>query len=223
MGGRLMLSKAIFCDFDGTITEQEIFVALMRHFAPGAAAQVLPEIYAQRLGLREGLPRILEGIPSQRWPEMEDFVRGTALRPGLEHLLASARQAAVPFIVVTGGFTRMAEIVLEPYRADIHAIHGLEVDCSGPTLRVFSPWQDAHELVAKRQVLAHYQPRTALCIGDSITDLRVARDCPLVCARDRLAQYLQEEGKAFIPFETLDDVNAALAARGWWKEGADAP
>ncbi|PKY12131.1 HAD family hydrolase [Acidithiobacillus marinus] len=213
-----MFAKAIFCDFDGTITETEIFVALMRHFAPESAAAILPEIYAQRLSLREGLPRVLEGIPSRRWPEMEDFVRDTALRPGLPALLDAARRAEVPFIVVTGGFTRMAEIVLAPYRRAIHAIHGLEVDVSGPTLRVFSPWQDAQELVAKRQVLDHYHSATAVCIGDSITDLRVARDCPLVCARDRLAQYLEAEGKAFIPFETLDDVNTALAKQGWWQE-----
>ncbi len=217
-----MLARAIFCDFDGTITEQEVFVALMRHFAPEAAALVLPEIYARRLSLREGLPRVLDTIPARCWPEMEDFVRGAVLRPGLDGLLAAAQGAGVPFIVVTGGFTRMAEIVLAPYRAAIHAIHGLEADVSGPTLRVFSSWQDPQELVAKVQVLAHYQPQNAVCIGDSITDLRVALDCPLVCARDRLAQYLAEAGKAFIPFETLNEVNAALAARGWWKETAHA-
>ncbi|MHB1882964.1 MAG: HAD-IB family phosphatase, partial [Acidithiobacillus sp.] len=72
------MQRAIFCDFDGTITEAEVFVALMRHFAPETAAQVLPEIYAQRLTLRDGLPQVLGTIPSRRWPELEDFVRDTA-------------------------------------------------------------------------------------------------------------------------------------------------
>ncbi|MGE4531122.1 MAG: HAD-IB family phosphatase [Acidithiobacillus sp.] len=215
------MHRALFCDFDGTITETEVFVAMMQHFAPEAAARVLPEIYAQRLTLREGLPLVLDSIASQRWPEMEAFVRNTTLRPGLAGLLTRAKQAGIPFIVVTGGFTRMAEIVLNPFRADIHAIHGLEVDTSGPTLRVFSPWQDSQELVAKVQVVQHYHPDTAVCIGDSITDLRVALQCPLVCARDRLAQYLAHEGKPFIPFDTLEDVNIALHDRGWWQGGVD--
>ncbi|MBN6740473.1 HAD-IB family phosphatase [Acidithiobacillus sp. MC6.1] len=217
MGAGLM-QRAIFCDFDGTITEAEVFVALMRHFAPEAAARVLPEIYAQRLTLRDGLPQVLGTIPSRHWPELEDFVRDTALRPGLVGLLAHAKKAGIPFIVVTGGFTRMAEIVLAPYRQEIYAIHGLEVDGTGEWLRVFSPWQDDHELVAKAAVIAHYHPEDAVCIGDSITDLRVARQCPLVCARDRLAEYLREEGRTFLPFDDLRDVSAALAQRGWWQE-----
>ena len=216
------MQRAIFCDFDGTIARSEVFVALMRHFAPQAAARILPEIYAQRLTLRDGLPQVLGTIPSWRWPELEDFVRDTEIRPGLDGLLAHANQANIPFIVVTGGFRRMAEIVLAPYRQEIYAIHGLEADTTGEWLRVSSPWQDDHELVAKAAVVAHYHPRDAVCIGDSITDLRVARQCPLVCARDRLAEYLRAEGRDFLPFDDFADVSAALDQRGWWREPAHA-
>ncbi|MGC8504179.1 MAG: HAD-IB family phosphatase [Acidithiobacillus sp.] len=207
----------VFCDFDGTISEEEVFVGLMRHFAPAAAARILPEIYAQRLTLRQGLPMVLESIPSGAWPAMEDFVRGSTLRPGFAAFLSHLRAAGVPLIVVTGGFVEMSRIVLGPLAAKVTAIHGLEADRSGPFLRVHSAWEDDVELVAKPLILTHYHPDEAVCIGDSITDLRMARVCPQVFARDRLAEYLRKEDRPFVPFADFFDVDRAVGQR-WWPE-----
>ena len=213
------MKRMVFCDFDGTISEVEVFVALMRHFAPAAAARILPEIYAQRLTLREGLPIVLETIPSSAWPAMEDFVRGNnTLRPGFEAFLSHLQAAGVPLVVVTGGFVEMARLILGHLAAEVTAIHGLEADRSGPFLRVHSAWEDDVELVAKPLILAHYHPDEAVCIGDSITDLRMARVCPQVFARDRLAEYLQQEGRPFVPFTDFFDIDRAMGQR-WWPEG----
>ncbi|MGC8467281.1 MAG: HAD-IB family phosphatase [Acidithiobacillus sp.] len=206
-----MSGRWIFCDFDGTIVEDEIFVALLRRFAPAESERVLPEIYALRLSLRDGLRRILETIPSDAWPQMEDFVRSSArLRHGFAEFAQKAQATGWSLAVVTGGFQAMAELVLEPFRSAIAAVHGLEVDRSGAFLRPFSPWEGGGELVSKPAVYAHYAPDTAICIGDSVTDLALARQCPRVFARDRLAEYLQREDRAWERFDTFFDILPAL-------------
>lgn len=47
------MKRIVFCDFDGTITIEETLVAVLKKFVPEVAAQLLPEIYAQRVTLRE--------------------------------------------------------------------------------------------------------------------------------------------------------------------------
>lgn len=208
-----MAERLIFCDFDGTILVEEIFRDLLREFAPAVTARILPEILALRTSLRDGLSEILASIPSRQWPEMEAFVvEHSHLRAGFTEFLDALPSLRWELLVVTGGFTRMAELVLAPLRDRIRAIHGMEVDLSGPTLRVFSPWQDAEELVVKKAIYAHYAPTEALCIGDSVTDLRLARVCPRVFARNGLIDYLAAEGRGYTPFEDFYDVLRALEA-----------
>ncbi|MEY2342578.1 haloacid dehalogenase-like hydrolase [Acidithiobacillus sp. IBUN Pt1247-S3] len=209
-----MAEKLIFCDFDGTILVEEIFHDLMQQFAPEASARVLPEIFALRTTLQAGLREVLGTIPSSRWPEMEAFVtQNSHLRAGFPELLAALPRLGWSLLVVTGGFTRMAERVLAPLRAQIQAIHGLEIDLSGPHLRVFSPWEDDEELVVKRAIYAQYHPQAAICIGDSVTDLRLARECPRVFARDRLLGYLRNEQRPCTPFQDFFDILHALEAQ----------
>ncbi len=206
-----MAEQLIFCDFDGTILEEEIFHDLLRHFAPAATSRILPQILALQISLHQGLSEILATIPSQRWPELERFVVDNShLRAGFEEFLQALPGLGWSLLVVTGGFTRMAELLLAPLRGQIRAIHGLEVDLSGPFLRVYSRWEDAQELVVKRAIYAQYHPDAAICIGDSTTDLRLARDCPRVFARDRLVEYLRAEGRPFTPFQDFYDILHAL-------------
>ncbi|MCE5387515.1 MAG: HAD-IB family phosphatase [Acidithiobacillus sp.] len=208
-----MADRLIFCDFDGTILVEEIFRELLTHFAPKPAARILPEILALRVSLREGLAAILGTIPSHRWPEMESFVQENShLRAGFPEFLEALPRLGWELLVVTGGFTSMAELVLRPLRSQILAIHGLEVDLGQPFLRVHSPWEDQEELVAKKRVYDHYAPREALCIGDSVTDLRLARQCPKVFARNGLIEYLERERLPFTPFVDFWDLLRALEA-----------
>ncbi len=208
-----MSGSLVFCDFDGTIIQEEIFVELLRRFAPEASERVLPEIYALRRTLRDGLREILGTIPSRCWPAMETYVQENAhLREGFAEFLADLPGLGWSLLVVTGGFARMAELVLASLASRILAVHGLEAGTDGPFLRVWSSWEDGRELVAKAKIFAHYAPDRAICIGDSVTDLELARTCPRVFARDRLADYLDQENRPYLPFRNFHEIGRVLAA-----------
>ncbi len=206
-----VVKKAVFCDFDGTITAEETFVAVLKQFAPELSAQLIPEIYARRLTLRQGVRQILESIPSSRYPEILEFTKSQLIRPGFLELLDLLESQGVPLIVLSGGLRGMVEVALGSLLSRVHAIHAVDVDTSGFHLRVVSAYEGDTELVDKVQVMAQYPAAEQIAIGDSLTDLNMALQAPLVFARDRLALYLDEQQKSYIPWNDFFDVRDHLA------------
>ena len=205
------MQRIVFCDFDGTITQEETFVAMLRRFTPELAAQLLPEIYTQRLTLRDGVRQLVSSIPSTRYSEIIDFTRLQPLRTGLIELLNFLDTNQIPFVVISGGFRGMVEAVVEPFQHRIAAIYAMDVDLQNTHLRVNSAYEGGTEVVAKAQIMAKYRADEAIIIGDSITDLQMALAADLVFARPPLTKYLAEQQKAYIPWQDFIDVRNYLA------------
>ena len=205
------MKRIVFCDFDGSITVEETFVAVEKQFAPELTARLLPEMYARRLTLREGVRQILESIPSSRYPEILEFTRPQLMRSGFPELLDFLDTQEVPLVVVSGGLRGMVEVVLGELVNRVHAIYAADVDTSGEYLQVSSDFEGDTELVAKVQVMENYPVDEKIAIGDSITDLNMALEPPVVFARAHLAQYLDEYQKPYIPWNDFLQVRDYLA------------
>jgi 2-hydroxy-3-keto-5-methylthiopentenyl-1-phosphate phosphatase len=208
---RMNCQRIVFSDFDGTITAEETFVALLKQFTPELSAQLMPEMYAQRLTLREGVRRLLESIPTNQYPAILEFAQTKELRPGLPEFLDFLDRHQVPFVVVSGGVRIVVEQVLDQLQQRVAGIHAVDLDTTGEFLTVMSEFEAGTELVAKVNVMAKYPCDQAIAIGDSITDLNMALAAPIVFARDRLATYLDERGKAYLPWNDFFDIRDALA------------
>jgi 2-hydroxy-3-keto-5-methylthiopentenyl-1-phosphate phosphatase len=105
------VKRIVFCDFDGTITVEESFVAVLKKFAPELSAQLLPQMYTRQITLREGVRKILESIPSSRYPKILDFTQPQPIRPGFVELLDFLEAEKVPLVIVSGGLRGMVEVV----------------------------------------------------------------------------------------------------------------
>ncbi|MEK6238832.1 MAG: HAD-IB family phosphatase [Planctomycetales bacterium] len=201
---------AVFADFDGTITVEETFVQMLRRFAPEPAAELIPEMYALRVTLREGVRRIVESIPSKRFPEMLEFVGQAEIRPGFEELLDLLKERRVPLVVVSGGLTKIIQQVLKPYRRRVAGIHAMDVNRRAKLLRVHSEFESGTELVSKVDVMDRYPAGSRVAIGDSVTDLNMAQSADLTFARDKLAKYLDERDVEYVPWQDFHDVRERL-------------
>ncbi|MGK7920660.1 MAG: HAD-IB family phosphatase [Trichodesmium sp.] len=201
----------IFSDFDGTITAEETFVAMLKHFAPEVSAQVMPEIYELRITLREGVRRMLEAIPSERYQEIIEFSQQKQIRPGLVELLDFLDTEEVKFVVVSGGIRIMVETVLGELVDRVEAIYAVDVSTERDFLQVHSQFEGNTELMAKVQVMNLYNASEKIAIGDSVTDLNMGLAASMVFARDRLAKYLDERQKSYIPWENFIDIRQYLA------------
>lgn len=207
----------VFCDFDGTITAVETFVAIFKEFAPDISAELLPQMYSREITIRQGVRQILESIPSRRYPEILEFTRSQPTRSGFVELLDFLDTHQVPLVVVSGGLQGMVEVVLGELVQRVQAIHAIEVNVSNEYLQIHSPYEDGTEMVAKVNVIQQYGEMHAIAIGDSLTDLNMALYAPTVFARDRLAEYLDQHQKSYIPWNDFFDVRDFLHQE--WRSG----
>ncbi len=202
--------KIIFCDFDGTITAEETFVGMLKHFTPELSAKLMPEMYQLRLTLRQGVRQLLESIPSKKYPEILEYSNSKKIRAGFVEMLDYLDSQNIPFIVVSGGLRGMVETVLGPLKNRVQAIYAVDIDTSSEYLQVKSEFEAGNELVSKVSVMEKHPTEQTIAIGDSVTDLNMAMEASLVFARDRLSHYLNERQKPYIPWDNFFDIRNYL-------------
>jgi 2-hydroxy-3-keto-5-methylthiopentenyl-1-phosphate phosphatase len=205
------MKRIVFCDFDGTITIAETFVAMITKFALEVSALVLPKIYAKRVTLRQGVRQMLESIPSSSYPEIIEFTRSQPIRAGFVEFLDFLKTKQIPIVIVSGGLQGMVEAVLEPYMDRIEAIHAIDIDPSGDYLQVKSQYEGGTEMVAKAEIMAKYSADESIAIGDSITDWNMAMAASIVFARPPLTDYLDERQKSYLAWDNFLDIRDAMS------------
>jgi 2-hydroxy-3-keto-5-methylthiopentenyl-1-phosphate phosphatase len=191
-------------DWDGTCTEVDGLHMLLEEFGDR-------EVYARMEGvLGSGLTlhEVIAGeIATIRLPldEAVDWVRNhVTLRPGLAALV---RESSA--VIVSSGFHELIRPVLES--------EGIEVDVVANRLVAAETgwrpvWRDETACLecgepCKRALLAG---EPYVYVGDGYSDRCVALAAVRIFARDGLAGYLRRRGVDYEPFDTLDDVAAAL-------------
>ena len=204
------MKTVLFSDFDGTITEQETFSLLMREFAPEASRRIVPRLLSGETTLREGVPAILETIPSERFPEMIDRMRTMSLRPGFPEFLDFLERHAIPLVVLSGSLVELVIARLAPYRTRIARVVAAHADTDAPFLRIRSETAGGDELVHKAAVMREYGEALKIAIGDSVTDLTMAREADLVFARSILAERLSKENHPHVRYDTFFDISNYL-------------
>jgi 2-hydroxy-3-keto-5-methylthiopentenyl-1-phosphate phosphatase len=207
--------RIVFCDFDGTITKQETFVAMLNRFTPEKMKEFGKKLSRKELTLREGVKGVVESIPSRFYPEMIDFIKDREIREGFYEFLVFLKKQEVPFVVVSGGLKDSVATRLACFSDLISGIFAPEIDATGEYLRVVSAFEEDDELVAKVRVMALFEFDESIVIGDGITDHKIALESSLVLARDRLALFLKQEEKDFIPWNDFNDIRQAL--ENLWK------
>lgn len=217
MNNQPLPNYAIFCDFDGTITAEDTFTGMLKAVAPHLCDEYLPDIYAQKLTLREGVKRIIESIPSQYYSQMIDYVDDIPLRPGFVELVKFSITNQIPFHVVSGGLKDMVKRVLSqqwlgnrPLLEQVASINAVAIDARGEYLKPISDYEGGTELVAKVEVMKEFPAQKTISIGDSITDLNIALNADISFARDRLAGYLEKANRFYYPWDDFFTVRDRL-------------
>lgn len=205
-----MPNPIVFSDFDGTITLKDTFVELLREFAPDHADDLMAQMYARTLTLRDGVTRLLETIPSSEYLNMVEFSKPHPIRSGFPEFLDFLDSHNVPCVVISGGVRLMVETVLADLKPRLAGLHAVDLDATGECFKVIPTHVGETELMAKVDVMANYDFDESIAIGDSITDFNMAMAADLVFARDRLAKYLDEQGKPYVAWNDFFDIRDYL-------------
>lgn len=202
-----MYDTIVFADFDGTITMEDTLVGAIRLFAAPEEFQTYNQKLARgEMTLSQVVRYAFDGAPSDRLPRMLEYVRSVPLRPGFAEFLDGMDRRGIPVVVISGGVRQFVEQTLAPFRDRLLGLHAVDLDVSGPQMRLISAYDDGNELLKKTDVMALYEYRHAVGIGDSFTDRNMSLAVDTIFARDILAQYLKKLGVPYLPYEDFYDV-----------------
>jgi 2,3-diketo-5-methylthio-1-phosphopentane phosphatase len=210
---------AVFCDFDGTFSVQDVGSTL--------AQQQLPERRArlwERFGQGEftAWSYVLALFRGFELPEKQlcAFLETIDLDPGARDLLAWCEQREVPFRILSDGFDWNLERLQKIHDvAFAYSANHLEYDGDLWRLSPGAPNEacGCGTGSCKRSLIAAYRAGHpgVFCVhigNGRVSDLCGALEADLAFAKDTLAPALDERGEAYVPFDTLHDVIAVLAA-----------
>ncbi|KAB2444519.1 2-hydroxy-3-keto-5-methylthiopentenyl-1-phosphate phosphatase [Bacillus luti] len=211
------MSIQVFCDFDGTITNNDNIMSIMEKFAPPEAEEVKNRILSQELSIQEGVSQLFQLLPTNLQHEIVQFLIETAeIRTGFHEFIQFVNENNISFYVISGGMDFFVYPLLQGIIPK-EQIYCNETDFSAEFITVNWPHPcDEHcqnhcglcksSLIRKLSDTNDFH----IVIGDSITDLQAAKQADKVFARDFLITKCEENHIAYTPFGTFHDVLAEL-------------
>ncbi|WP_053362910.1 2-hydroxy-3-keto-5-methylthiopentenyl-1-phosphate phosphatase [Bacillus sp. FJAT-27251] len=208
-----MKKPVIFCDFDGTITNKDNIINIMKRFAPPEADAIKDAILEQNISIQEGVQKLFSLLPSSIKDEIISFVLQDAkIREGFGEFVAFAKEHHIPLYIVSGGIDFFVYPVLEPF-GPFDGIYCNRADFSEEQILISYPHPCDESCTGKGcgcckpsiiRTIAD-EDHTTIVIGDSVTDIEAAKMADIVIARDYLIKKCEELGIQYKPFSTFHD------------------
>lgn len=206
-----MYDKILFVDFDGTVTTVETLSQAMEMCVePSLFKQGMEKMQSGEWTLKDAVTFAFENITSDRMTDIMEYVRGVPIRDGFEELLNSMEKLGIPVVIISGGLEPYVNEKLEPYKNRILAIHSVKVDTSGENIKLITPYEGETDVIEKTKIMDLYDYRYAICVGDGLTDVRMALASQMIFARDTLAKVLTKKGVDFTPWDDFNDVREGI-------------
>ncbi|PLT33215.1 2-hydroxy-3-keto-5-methylthiopentenyl-1-phosphate phosphatase [Bacillus sp. V5-8f] len=208
----------IFCDFDGTITENDNIIQIMKHFNPPGWEPIKNNILSGRISIREGVGRMFGLLPASCREEITSFSINTAkIRPGFREFIQYCKERNIRLLVTSGGIDFFVFPILSNFSLSKQDIYCNASDFSGKHIQILWPFpcdvQCSNKCgMCKPSILRSlaFDDSMKIVIGDSITDLAVAKMADLVIARDFLVQKCKEHSLHYEEFHSFFDVVTIL-------------
>jgi 2,3-diketo-5-methylthio-1-phosphopentane phosphatase len=209
---------AVFCDFDGTFSVQDVGATLAARYAAERRPAAWQRFERGEIEAWEYNLEILHGL-AVPLHELEGFLRGVALDPGARELLAWCEARRVPFRILSDGFDWNLNRLQVIHRVRFaYTANHLRYEDGRWAIRAGAPDPSCGcgTGTCKAGAIAEYRREhpaaTIVHIGNGrVSDTCGALAADLAFAKDSLAEELSRRGAAFEPFETLRDVPPRLA------------
>lgn len=210
-------NTAVFFDFDGTITLDDVGVHLLERTETEGWVELDEQYAAGLLGSRECIELQWQCIPETfSEADRRAIAAEVPVDPAFGSLVDRLRDAGAEVTVVSDGWGFYIPDVIAPLDLPVFT-NTIDFD----TNALVSPFQDP--ICATCGVCGTCKPaivreaarrgRSTVFIGDGTSDRHAARVADVVFAKGALARWCADEGISHTPFDTLADVTAVLIVR----------
>ncbi|GEM_PF-2372350 len=210
---------AIFCDFDGTFSVQDVGSTLAQQLLPERRAKLWERFAEGEFTAWTYAMALLDGLELSE-KQLYSFLETIDLDPGAEDMLDWCQAEGVPFQILSDGFDwnleRLQEINGVSFTFDANHLR-----YEGDTWRLSAGRPNeacgCGTGSCKRGLIGTYRAAhpDAFCVhigNGRVSDLCGALEADLAFAKDTLAPALDEAGHDYVPFDTLHDVLEVLRA-----------
>jgi 2-hydroxy-3-keto-5-methylthiopentenyl-1-phosphate phosphatase len=206
----------VVCDFDGTITVEDVTDMIWEAHLPYSWREVL--LPASLAGRVTALEHIAHGYADVHQPPerlLADVLPRVHLRPGFESFVALCRARGWPLEVVSHGLAFYIEKLLPPGVSLTSFAGAFEAGRWRVTLPpgVELPPGGDFKIHVVEGLRARHPGRPIAYVGDGRLDFPAARTCERICAvRDSpLATLCRRSALPCFEFESFDQVSETLA------------
>ncbi|MBI2329043.1 MAG: MtnX-like HAD-IB family phosphatase [Chloroflexi bacterium] len=202
------------CDFDGTITEEDVSFVMLDAFAGGDWRQLFREYEEGKISVGRFNTQAFAMVKADRQSLLEIARSKVKVRPGFQELVACCRRKGFRLVIVSNGLDFYIEKILRDIGlADIEVFAartrfhpgGLKVQYIGPDgSQLDSDFKAAYVALFLRE---GYR---IIYAGNGNSDIAPARQCHHIFATGNLLAHCQQTNLACTAFTDFNEVVSVL-------------
>lgn len=210
------IKTIIQCDFDGTITVDDVSFAILDKFADGNWRQWFKDYEDGKISVGRFNEQAFSTVKADLKTLLKTVKKEAKVRPGLRELIDSCRRKNYRFVIVSNGLRFYIDEILK--NADIEDIEvfaaetqfhpeGMKVQYIGPDGK---PLDNDFKLAYNK--LFREQGYRVFYAGNGSSDLTPAKHSKHIFATDTLLKRCKAAGLACTPFDDLSQIAGAIEA-----------
>lgn len=204
------MKTLIQCDFDGTVTEEDVSFFLLDTFAQGDWRQLLQEYKDKEISVGEFNTRAFAMVKNGKVALLEEVKVKTKVRAGFQGLVSYCQKKDFRLVIVSNGLDFYIRAVLKDLgleNIEVHAAQasfhpeGMKVQYVGPDGRILE--DGFKESYIKSFLALGYR---IIYVGNGDSDFPPAKYAYYVFATGDLLAYCRESNLRHRPFDNFFDI-----------------
>jgi len=200
----------IQCDFDGTVTVDDISFMLLDAFAKGDWRALDDEYTAGKITVGEFNDRAFAMLRADI-KEMLDYIKGkAAVRAGFKDFTALCKKKGIRLVIVSNGWDFYVKQILEDIGIKDVEYHSAETYFEGGKLQVryVGPAGQVVDTEFKEKYVSKFvnEGYHVVYIGNGTSDLSPAKGAQQIFATDSLLENCRKAGINCMPFTSFDEI-----------------
>ena len=209
----------VFCDFDGTVSKEDLGDRFFQKFAGEKAEQIVQRLLNDDITSQRSLIELCEALPSLHEDEFMKFVDQFEIDPHFITFARFCKKQGVPLMVLSDGLDAYINRVLVmagctdvPFFANHAEFQNVD---DGEKLIVSFPYTDAECDVCGNCKRNHLLNTSAdddiiVYVGDGYSDRCPVKYADYVFAKQQLIKHCQERNITYFAFNHFGDVQAKM-------------
>jgi 2-hydroxy-3-keto-5-methylthiopentenyl-1-phosphate phosphatase len=204
----------IQCDFDGTVTEEDVSFALLDTFADGDWRSLLEEYKQGKMSVGAFNSQAFSMIRADKSELVETSLKRGKVRPGFAEFVEFCRAGGMRFVIVSNGLDFYIDEILRTLKLEDVEVFAsrtgfnsgrIEVEYVGPDGRTLN--DGFKEAYTRHFVDRGYE---VIYIGDGFSDIFPARHCRHVFATRELPARCKTMDLPCTPFVDFHEVRRGI-------------